>query len=162
MQQAAARTFQTQVAGRFAVRPAMDLSSAIKSQAQQRAAAQQVRLEEERVNLAAEKQDFDESQTPWAIAGGALSAGVQLLGGWDALRSAREAKGLAGERDARTDKWMANMTAAAERERGVLRQAADTYNRAQPPKATSPTAAMFDWNLARRSVTPYGAWTFTP
>ena len=140
----------------------MDLSSAIKQQMQQRQAAQQVRLQEEKVSLDAEKQAFDESQTPWAIAGGALSAGVQLLGGWDALQGAREAKVLAGERDARTDEWMARMTVGNMRERGLLDEAAATYNRAQQPTATSPTAAMFDWNLARRSVTPYGAWTFTP
>jgi len=127
------------------------LSSAIKQQTQNQAAAQQVRLQQEHVNLAEEKQQFDEGQLPWATVGGVLSAGVQLAGGWDALRNANEAKVRAAQNEAIQQETLRQQQAANAGLLATFGKMGETYNTMARPKP-----AVFDWNQAQRFMgAPY-------
>lgn len=101
----------------------MNLKSAIEEQTRNRAAQQTLATGERRIALAEDKQQFDEGQIPWATAGGALSAGVQLYGGYRAIEDANAVKARLDKRDALDQAHYANMKTELGLQTGYLKKA---------------------------------------
>ncbi len=157
IQKAAADTFAKQQKGRLAVLPAANLADAAKTGMASRQAGQNLALAERKLALDTEKQAFDASQTPWAIAGGALGAAAQLYGGYRALEDAKEMKQLYGDARARNERFLDEMRGTSGRTLGKLDEVTTLYNR--PLITPKPAAAPMTFNFARPN--PY-ALTFTP
>ncbi len=133
VQRAAADSLQVQQTKRLAVAPPMNLKSAIESQTQNRAAQQNLATNERRIALAEDRQQFDEGQIPWATAGGALSAGVQLYGGWNALQNAQEVKARLDRNDAIQQETLRQGRETTKTQTGILGRIADIHNTSARP-----------------------------
>jgi len=136
LQQAAASTFAKQRADRLAVLPRLNLSTAMQQalaqcKAGQRLAGQQQQndqdwaIDQRRLVLDTERQEFDASQLPWATAAGALGAAVQLYGGYCALQDADAMQQMAERNEAirqETHAQERQRTAEAVKQTGLIRQ----------------------------------------
>ncbi len=132
VQRAAADTLQAQQTKHLAVAPALDLRRAIQSQTQARGAQQQLAIGERRLSLAEDRQAYDEAQLPWATAAGALSAGVQLYGGYQAWQGAEEAKVRADKNQAIQQETLRQQTEHFNSYKGIMAQIAQTYKNTAP------------------------------
>jgi len=155
---------QRQVDKRLAVAPAMSLKSAIEAQSQNRTAQQrlatgerQLGLETQRQDLATEKQAFDQGQLPWATAGGALSAGVQLYGGYRAIEDANAVKARLDTRDALEQKFLEEQRGQNATLLDILQRQQDTWNKSAQP---SPFRNL-RWAMPM-AMRPPSQWTLQP
>ncbi len=132
----------------------MNLKSAIESQTQNRAAQQNLATNERRLALAEDRQQFDEGQIPWATAGGALSAGVQLYGGYQALQNANEVKARLARNEAIQTEGLRKQDVATTTLLDLWRQQQGVYNASAQPKPWQ----NLKWALPR-AMTPPSEWT---
>jgi hypothetical protein len=130
----------------------MNLKGAIESQTQNRVAQQRLATGERQIALAEDKQAFDEGQLPWATAAGALGAGVQLYGGYQALEDANAVKARLDKRDAIEQETLRQMTAATKATTDVTGQIARAYKSSVPHGRWEP--AHTTWSPAPQTLPP--------